>query len=77
MKITINNRTVFRFPTGLVVNRFTASIVRRRLKKEGIHVTGKQFLLCWKECKRYKKEHPDWNLIEVFSKDGNLVNITP
>ena len=75
MKITINNRTVFLFPTGLAANRLTVGFFQRRLKKEGIHLPRKQVLLCLKECKRYKKEHPEWNLIEVRSKAGDTVNI--
>ena len=77
MKIKVNNRTVLLFPTSLVVNRFSAVIFRKKLKNEGIHITKKQLLLCLKEFKRYKKEHPEWNLIEVCSKDGNTVNIKP
>ena len=77
MKITVNNRTAVLAPTGLVINRLTARIFLRRLKKEGVHITRKQLLLCLKEFKRYKKEHPEWNLIEVCSKDGNTVNIKP
>ena len=75
MKIKINNRTVVLAPTGLVVNRFASLFLRRKLKKEGIYVTRKQLLLCMKEFKRYKKEHPDWNLIEVCPKEGDMVNI--
>ena len=75
MKIKINNRTVVLAPTGLVVNRFASLFLRRKLKKEGIYVTRKQLLLCMKEFRRYKKEHPDWNLIEVCPKEGDMVNI--
>lgn len=75
MKIKINNRTVVLAPTGLVVNRFMSLFFRRKLKKEGIYVTRKQLLLCTKEFRRYKKEHPDWNLIEVCPKEGDTVNI--
>ena len=75
MKITINDRTVFLFPTGLIANRFTAGIVCRKLKKEGIQLTRKQILLFFKEIKRYKKSHADWNLVEVDSKDGDRAKI--
>lgn len=75
MRITINNRTAILAPTGLVANRFTIGIFQRRLKKEGIDLTRKQLLLCLKEFKRYKKEHPEWNLVEVCSKDGDTVKI--
>ena len=75
MKIKVNNRTVLLFPTSLVVNRFSAVIFRKKLKNEGIHITQKQLLLCLKEFKRYKRKHPDWDLIEVSEKDGTTVTI--
>ena len=75
MKITVNTRTVFRFPTGLVVNRLTAGIIRRKLKKEGIQLTGKQTTLMIKELRRYKKNHAGWNLVEVESPGGDMVKV--
>lgn len=75
MKITVNTRTVFRFPTCLTLNRLTAWIIRRKLKKEGIQLTGKQTARMLKELKRYKKNHADWNLVEVNSKNGNTVKV--
>ena len=75
MRISVNNRTMFLFPTGLIANRFTAGIVCRKLKKEGIQLTRKQILLFFKEIKRYKKSHADWNLVEVDSKDGDRVTV--
>ena len=75
MKITINTRTVFLFPTGLIANRFTAGIVRRKLKKEGIRLTRKQTSLLIKEITRYKKNHTDWNLVEVDNKNGDTVKV--
>ena len=75
MKIIINDRTVFIFPSGLIVNRFTTGIIRKKLRKEGVSLTGKEALLFFKEIKRYKKAHGNWNLIEAESKDGNTVKI--
>jgi hypothetical protein len=75
MKITINDRTVFLFPTGYIANRITAGIVCRKLKKEGIRLTRKQVSLFINEIKRYKKSHADWNLVEVDSKDGDRVTV--
>lgn len=76
MKISINSgdtRLVFRFPTGLVLNRLTAGIVCRRLKKEGIHLTRKQTVLFIKELKRYKRTHRDWNLVEIEGSDEDSI----
>ena len=75
MKITINTRTVFVLPTGLGMNRLTAGIIRRQLKKEGIILTRKQMLLFIKTVRRYKKSHADWNLAEVESKNGDTITV--
>ncbi len=75
MKITINTRTVFLLPTGLIANRFTAGIIRRKLKKEGVRLTRKQTSLFIKVIRRYKKNHPDWNLVEVNGKNGDAVKV--
>ncbi|MBR6533315.1 MAG: hypothetical protein IKT44_02685 [Clostridia bacterium] len=75
MKITINTRTVFLFPTGLITNRFTAGIISRNLKKEGVRLTKKQTSLFIKEIIRYKKNHADWNLVEFESKNGDMVEV--
>ena len=78
MKISIKSdklKMVLRFPTGLVINRFTAGIIRRKLKKEGVLLTRKQTVLFIKELKKYKKKHRDWNLVEVEENGGNKVTI--
>lgn len=75
MKITIENHTAFCAPSGLVLNRVTLGMLRRRLKKESVHISQKQLLLCAKEIKRYKKDHSDWNLVEVFTKEGKAIKI--
>ena len=64
-----------RFPTGLILNRLTAGIVRKELEKEGILLTRKQTILFIKELKRYKKKHRDWNLVEVEGSDEDSVII--
>jgi replication-associated recombination protein RarA len=76
MKISIkwdDTKLTLRFPTSLVLNRLTAGIVRKQLKKEGIHLTRKQTVLFIKELKRYKKTHRDWNLVEVEGSDEDSV----
>ena len=75
MKVTINDRRSFRFPTWLVVNDFTAGILCRKLKKQGLNFTRKQIAVCIREIKRYKKDHAEWNLIEAEDADGKRVVI--
>lgn len=78
MKIFIKSddlKLTLRLPTGLILNRLTAGIVCRKLKKEGIHLTRKQTVLFIKELKKYKKKHRDWNLVEVSENDTNSIVI--
>ena len=78
MKISIKSddlKLTLRLPTGLILNRLTAGIVCRKLKKEGIHLTRKQTVLFIKELKKYKKKHRDWNLVEASENDTNSIVI--
>ena len=78
MKIFIKSddlKLTLRLPTGLILNRLTAGIVCRKLKKEGLHLTRKQTVLFIKELKKYKKKHRDWNLVEVSENDTNSIVI--
>ena len=75
MKISVNTRTVFRFPTGLMANGLTAGIIRRKLKKAGILLSRKQTARLIKTLRQYKKTHADWNLVEVDSQNGDTVRI--
>ena len=78
MKIAIKwdeTKLTLRFPTGLVLNRLTAGIVRKSLKKQGVRLTRKQTVLFIKELKKYRRHHRDWNLVEVSENDTNSVII--
>lgn len=78
MKISIKSddlKLTLRLPTGLILNRLTAGIVCRKLKKEGIYLTRKQTVLFIKELKKYKKKHRDWNLVEISENDTNSIVI--
>ena len=78
MKIAIKwdeTKLTLRFPTGLILNRLTAGIVRKQLKKEGIHLTRRQTVLFIKELKKYRRQHRDWNLVEVSENDTNSIII--
>ena len=52
MKIAIKwdeTKLTLHFPTALVLNRLTAGIVRKSLKKQGVRLTRKQTVLFIKE----------------------------
>lgn len=75
MKVSLNSRTVFFFPTGCIVNRFTAGLIRRRLKKEGVRLTKGQTVRLIKALRQYKADHAEWNLVEVACKSGDTVTV--
>ena len=65
------------FPTALLCNRFSAFLVRRSLKAQGLMLTKKQTASFLKALKNYRKTHPDWTLVEVIHADGRQVLIRP
>ena len=75
MKITINQHKIL-LPALFVVNPLTAGIISKTLKKDGILLTRKQILLLAKILRQYKKQHAEWNLVEVQPKSGSTINIT-
>ena len=64
------------FPTGLVLNRFTAAFIPMALKDEDIPVTRTQAIRLIKELKRCKKRFPGWKLVEVQSAEGEHIEIS-
>jgi hypothetical protein len=75
MKITINSRTVFTFPTSLIANRITSGFIRKKAKEMNIILTRKQAVELVKQLNRYRKTHRDWNLVEIDCQNGNSVRI--
>ena len=75
MKIKLNSRTVFVFPTGLIVGNLTAGLIGRQLKKYGVHLSRSQISYIIKEIKRYKKTHDGWKLIEAEDSSGSVVSL--
>ena len=73
MKVSVNSRTVFWFPTCLIVNRLSVGWIRKKLNKAGLHLTKKQTLLLMGELKKYKRRAPDWNLVEATKGDGERI----
>ncbi len=74
MKISVNTHNIY-LPTGLFMNRLTGGIIRRKLKKCGIILTGEQVKLIIRDLKRFKKTHTSWTLVQVDSKDGAKVEV--
>lgn len=62
-------------PTGLLLNRLTAGIVARKLRKQGMQISGKSVYAFAKAVRTYRKEHPQWQLVEVQSANGEQIQV--
>lgn len=60
-------------PTGLLLNRPIAAAIAKGARDKGVPLTGKQLNLLFIAIRRYRKEHRDWVLAEMDSKDGGHV----
>lgn len=65
----------FWFPTGLLLSRPIAAAIAKGARDKGMPLTGKRVNVLFKAIKRYRREHKDWVLAEVDSKDGDKVFI--
>ena len=61
-------------PTGLLTNRISAFIAANIAMKES-GITARQLCTLMKAVKEYRKDHPEWALVEVDCKDGNFVKV--
>ncbi len=73
MKVTVNSKTVFMFPTRLAINRLTAGFIRRKLRREGVKLSRKQTVRLIKTVHKYRRKHPEWNLVEATEGGGDRV----
>ena len=78
MQIIINEGNdvpkIIRIPTGLLTNRITAFIAANTAMKES-GITARQLCTLMKAVKEYRKDHPEWALVEVDCKDGTFVKV--
>ena len=75
MRIDISGKTVLRIPTGLILNRINAGIIKEYLKKEGIEIRNKDVAKFLHAVRKYRKSVGEWNFIEVSSSNGKNVTI--
>lgn len=62
-----------RIPTGLVCNRFTAGAIGKEAGKYGVKLSPRQAHIFIKTLNEYRRNHPDWVLVEVHSTDGAYI----
>ena len=79
IKITSNGKTTsLLFPTSLILNPISFSFTRGDIKIDNVGFSGlkaKDVSKILKVIKRYKKENPEWNLVEIESANGDGVII--
>ena len=63
-------------PTGFLLNGLSANLLSALLKEKNLKISGKQLGILFQAIKLYKKDHPEWKLVEVYDCDGNTVEIT-
>lgn len=64
-------------PTVLMLNRFTAGIIARSARRHGVLLTNAQLRTVFQALRKYRKEHPNWTLVEAEDADRDRVEIHP
>ncbi len=64
-----------RLPSGLVMNRLSATILAAKLKKYNVSLSRKQLYTLLRAVKAYKAQHPQWKVVEIHSSNGEYVEI--
>jgi len=83
MRIFINEKKGARLwlalPTGLMLNKFTTKLVlkgiRSRKGLENIYISDESLNKMFAEIKRMKKKYPGMEIVDVHTKDGDVVKI--
>lgn len=63
------------FPAGLVLNGLTAGIAARTASEYGVEVTPAQMRKLFRVIRECKRQHPDWDIVDVQRACGQRVNI--
>ncbi len=79
IRITSDGKTTsLLFPTSLILNPISFSLTRGTIRIDNVGISGlkaKDVSKILKVIKNYKKENPDWNLLEIESANGDGVVI--
>ncbi len=63
-------------PTGLLLNRLTASVLPGIISVEdGAALSAAQLHAIFRALNDFRRSHPDWPLVDVESADGKRVQI--
>ena len=75
MQIKVHNAIDLRLPTALALNGLTAAAFVRTLRAEGWDISPAQLRAFFRAVRHYRREHPEWDLVEVLSDDRKMVRI--
>lgn len=78
MKILIRSKETnltLRLPTGMVFNRVGIGMAYGFLKKKNMPLTKDHAMLFAKGIREFRRRNGPWKLVEVYSADGELVEI--
>ncbi len=78
MKIRIRSKETnltLRLPTGMVFNRVGIGLAYGFWKGKDISLTKEQALIFAKGIRDFRRRNGPWKLVEVYSADGELVEI--
>ena len=79
MRIDTTNRhgksVTLTIPTVLFLNIFTASIAAHAFGREGLQIGTANLLRLFKELRAYRRQHPDWILVDAQESGGRSVQI--
>lgn len=62
-------------PTGLVLNGLSAQIVSLAMRKKDVRLSPAQLSGLFRELRRFKREHPDWVLVEAETASGEYITV--
>ena len=62
-------------PTGMLLNRLTASMMPGMLEKKGIVLTKAQAIRIVQAVRSCRRHFPDWKMVEIDSANGEHIEI--
>lgn len=75
MQIKVYKAMDLRLPTALALNGLTAMVFAPKLRAQGYDISAAQLCVFFREIRRYRRAHPEWDLVEVLSDDREMVRI--
>lgn len=75
MQIKVYKAMDLRLPTALALNGLTAMVFAPKLRQQGHDISAAQLRVFFREIRRYRRTHPEWDLVEVLSDGAEMVRI--